>query len=238
MKITLNLVRLLCAVLIVATQLPAHAVSFEFSDTTYGTVSGALNITKGSNEITATLNNTSPIYAPAITGFGFSTSPDVTISGWRLEAYNEDDELIRIDETIDLSYYSGSFDGWKLDTNFNPRSGLGIFLEWFPETEAGVKGGLYNPSVTSGFGGPPQFFTTSTLTLMLAPTLVDEMLTYSDPYTRWQNVGSDGQKSLKLVGTPGNGDVGSPVPEPATLLLVGSGLIGLVGYSRKKSKKK
>jgi hypothetical protein len=31
---------------------------------------------------------------------------------------------------------------------------------------------------------------------------------------------------------------GNPIPEPATMLLVGSGLIGLAGYKRRKSRKK
>jgi hypothetical protein len=33
------------------------------------------------------------------------------------------------------------------------------------------------------------------------------------------------------------GDGASPVPEPATLLLIGSGLVGLATYGRKKFKK-
>jgi PEP-CTERM motif-containing protein len=35
-----------------------------------------------------------------------------------------------------------------------------------------------------------------------------------------------------------NGDVATPVPEPATILLLGTGLVGLAGFGRKKSFKK
>ena len=49
------------------------------------------------------------------------------------------------------------------------------------------------------------------------------------PFGRWQNVGKDGDGSLKTFG--------SPVPEPSTMLLIGTGLVGLAGLSRRKFRK-
>jgi len=51
---------------------------------------------------------------------------------------------------------------------------------------------------------------------------------------------AQGNESISLPDNVGisitNFDVGTPVPEPASLLLVGSGLVGLAGYMRKFKK--
>lgn len=40
-----------------------------------------------------------------------------------------------------------------------------------------------------------------------------------------------------LIGNPTTGGGGSAIPEPSTMMLLGSGLVGLIGYGRKRLKK-
>ena len=51
------------------------------------------------------------------------------------------------------------------------------------------------------------------------------LMASTTPTTSWEFTG---------VSTGGHGFVATPIPEPCTLLLLGSGLIRLAGYGRKK----
>jgi hypothetical protein len=51
------------------------------------------------------------------------------------------------------------------------------------------------------------------------------------------SITSTAPAAVEQIGDP-TGSEGSPVPEPATLILLGAGLVGLAGFGRKKFFKK
>jgi hypothetical protein len=69
--------------------------------------------------------------------------------------------------------------------------------------------------------------------------------TVRDDYTNLGTIGLYTMFDAASLGTSGSGSytiwddvqVGSTVPEPGTLILLGSGLLGLVGFGRKKFRK-
>src|SRR5262249_31110920 len=123
---------------------------------------------------------------------------------------------------------SGTGD-WILAT-----AAAGIQLDFVPSTDKGVKGALYNPFTTTGFGGAPHYFTQADLSIVFAGDFTLAVHGAGtggqdpSPTLRFQNVGLNGAGSVKLAGTQ--------VPEPSATLLFGMSvafLYGCLGWLRR-----
>lgn len=166
------------------------------------------------SEGTATGSN-----SPAITHLAFDVANDVTGSSLQIQAYEFlIDEGNPANELSDISAF------WRLDSGTLQGSGS-LEFEFIPSTGKGqgAKYGLINPSAEAESGNN-LYATPSFINIVFSgdPGAIDNW------YIRFQNVGPNGEWSMDAQGVPDN-----PVPEPGTMLLLGSGLMGLVSLKKR-----
>ena len=206
-----------------------------------------LNFNEGTADWVVDIFNNSPLYqnadgsrtSPGITGFGFEINPDtVSLVSWKLEAFNDaspQQKIIIGSKNKDEVQITGG--KWVMT---DPGNG-NMKFDFVPETN-GMSGGLYNPNHLGLsnvlFGPTPQLFTQATLSLTFSDKtslFVDDNGQYHVG-ARLQNVGPMGKESATLHGGDPTDPAPIPAPEPSSILLLGLGAIGMIGYGYRRRK--
>jgi PEP-CTERM motif len=172
------------------------------------------------NTLTFTITNTSAITMPGststITGIGFDLPPTGNANAAGLNGFTGSQ----------APSLSADFDFSDADLGNVPAGFNNVVLDFGFTT--GPSGSFAGGSVNDGLApGESASFTVSGA----AFTGFTEEQICNAIFVRFQNVPLAGGSGGSDVGIPGE-----PIPEPSSILLLGSALIGLGGYARRKLK--
>jgi len=185
----------------------------------FSTATVVCEFNSATNTLTFTITNTSAITTPGststITGIGFDLPPTGNASASGLNGFTG----------MQAPSLSSTFDFSDADLG-NVPAGFGNVVLDFGFT-TGPSGNFSGGSVNDGLlpGESASFMVSGA-----AFTGFTEEQICNAIFVRFQNV--------PLAGGSGGSDVGTPgdIPEPSTILLLGTALIGLGGYARRKLK--
>ena len=201
------------AFVVLACGVSAHADTISIVGNSNGNLATATvscSFDPGTNQFTFTITNTSP-FSASITGIGFDLAPgDFTANGSAgLNGFTGTNVLGFTFRDEGLGNVP-QFNSTVLDFGFTTSN------------SANFNGGSPNNGIAPG--GSRTF---SVISPIFAG--ISEEVIFNAIFVRFQQVGANGQGS----------DVGTAaaIPEPAALVLLGSGLAGLAGFFRKKRRR-
>ena len=188
----------------------------------FSTATVVCEFNSATNTLTFTITNTSAITTPGststITGIGFDLPPLGNASASGLNGFTgAQAPSLSANFTFsdaDLGNVSHGFNAAVLDFGFI----------------TGNSGNFSGGSVNDGLApGESASFTVSGAAFA---GFTEEQICNAI-FVRFKNVPAEGGSGGSDVGVPGE-----PIPEPSTILLLGSALVGLGGYARKRIKKR
>ena len=153
-----------------------------------------------------------------------------------LTFYSYQNYNYRTAETVKGNLYLGTDDSWTTATWNNYHSHVGSLITWTSLTPG-------NKWVTWDLTGnlsPTEFLSDNLITLVLDTDRTGGAGWYDFASIEWSNYfyNNDSYYSYLHIDYTIQQGGSTPVPEPSTIFLMGTGLIGIFGYRRKRVGKK
>jgi len=218
------------SILFVSSYSPAYDFTYTIGDPSTAQAQQYIEYKNNVELVYEYANGTAPVYWKPVVG---ASTMAATTPGTIIYHFDFNADVV---ESANLYIHMPTFN-WSYSQGHNYLYGSTDNTNWVqlldvtPPVYGGANGGTYNGSLPASLLGGTDIYLKALLYSYGPSASSGGVLTNTAQLTRWSGVGYGNPFKLDVDFKENGG--GTTVPEPATMLLLGLGLVGLAGVRRK-----